>query len=105
GLPGHIAEMADLSDLVIEVNVQERDLVLVAEGQPCRVMPEAFERDADFRKGHPDGYDGVVSRVLPQADRARAALTVRVKVKLPPDEPPGKYLRPDMGAVVSFLKK
>jgi HlyD family secretion protein len=105
GVPAHVAEMADLSDLEIEVNVQERDLALVRDGQPCRVMPEAFERDADFLKGHPNGYDGVVSRVLPQADRARGALTVRVKVKFPADEAPGRYLRPDMGAVVSFLKK
>ncbi len=105
GVPGHIAEMADLSDLEVEVNVPERDIASVRPGQPCRVMPEAFERDADFLKGHPGGYEGVVSRVLPQADRARAAIAVRVKVKLPADEAPGRYLRPDMGALVSFLKK
>jgi hypothetical protein len=41
---------------------------------------------------------------MPIADRARGAVPVRVKVQVPKDEE-GVYLKPDMGAVVSFFKK
>jgi HlyD family secretion protein len=48
-------------------------------------------------------YQGFVSRIMPQADRAKGAVPVRVKIKIPPEEA-GVYLRPEMGAVVVFLK-
>jgi HlyD family secretion protein len=105
GAAGYLCEMADLSDLEIELDVQERDIPRVQAGQPCRIMLEAYQRDTDFANSHPGGYDGVVSRLMPQANRAKGAITVRVKVKLPEGEKPGSYLRPDMGALVAFMKK
>ncbi len=87
--------MADLSDLEVDLSIQERnDLARVHKGQKCKVRPEAF----------PDRvYDGVVSRLMPIADRAKGAVPVRVKLSVPAEEE-GVYLKPEMSAVVSFLK-
>jgi len=106
GAAGYLCEMANLSDLEVELDIQERDIARVWAGQVCRIMPEAYQRDDYFLKTHgKDGYRGVVSRVMPQANRAKGAITVRVKVELAAGETPGSYLRPDMGVLVSFLKK
>jgi multidrug resistance efflux pump len=104
GAAGYLCEMADLSDLEIELDVQERDIPRVRPGQRCRIMLEAYQRDREFLETHPNGYEGEVSRLMPQANRAKGAITVRVKVKLPSGEAPGSYMRPDMGVLVSFLK-
>lgn len=88
-----LCDMADLSDLEVEMFIQERDISRVFVGQRCKVRAEAY----------PDrSYDGVVSRLMPIADRAKGALPVRVKLTVPPDEE-GVYLKPEMGAVVTFL--
>jgi hypothetical protein len=39
---------------------------------------------------------------MPQADRAKGSVAVRVKVIISPEEE-GVYLKPNMAAVVSFL--
>ena len=91
---GAICEMADLADLEVELDITERDVSKVKKGMPCRVRAEAY----------PDRpYDGVVDRLMPIANRAKGAVPVRVKVRVPKDEE-GVYLKPEMGAVVSFLQ-
>jgi multidrug resistance efflux pump len=89
-----LCEMADLSDLEVELNIAERDVSKVSPGQKCKVRAaEAF----------PDRvYDGVVARLMPIADRAKGAIPVRVKVSIPREEE-GVYLKPEMGAIVTFL--
>jgi multidrug resistance efflux pump len=88
-----ICEMADLADLEVDLNVSERDISAVKVGQKCRIRTDAW----------PDRvYDGVVSRLMPIADRAKAAVPVRVKISIPADEE-GMYLKPEMGAIVTFL--
>ncbi len=88
-----LCDLADLSDLEVELTIQERDISKVRVGQKCKVRAEAF----------PDRvYDGVVSRLMPIADRAKGAIPVRVKVTVPREEE-GVYLKPEMGALVSFL--
>ena len=90
-----LCEMADLSDLEVDLTIQERDISRIFKDQQCKVRAEAY----------PDRvYDGYVSRLMPTADRAKGAIPVRVKVKVPADEE-GVYLKPEMGALVSFLKK
>jgi HlyD family secretion protein len=92
-----ICTMADLSKLEVDISIQERDIKLVKEGQPCRVVAEGF----------PDRkpYEGVVLRKMPTADRAKGAIPVRIQIlKLQDDEKPGEFLRPDIGVIVSFLK-
>lgn len=88
-----LCEMADLSDLEVDLNIQERDVSKVFKGQKCRVRAEAYPERT---------YEGFVDRLMPIADRAKGAIPVRVKVKVPADEE-GVYLKPEMGAVVTFL--
>jgi multidrug resistance efflux pump len=91
---GAVCEMADLADLEVELDITERDVAKVQKGMPCRIRAEAY----------PDRpYDGVVDRLMPIANRAKGAVPVRVKVRVPKDEE-GVYLKPEMGAVVSFLQ-
>jgi len=88
-----LCDLADLSDLEVELTIQERDIAKVRVNQKCQVRAEAF----------PDRvYEGVVSRLMPIADRAKGAIPVRVKVTVPREEE-GVYLKPEMGALVSFL--
>ncbi len=90
-----LCEMADLSDLEVELTIQERDISKISKGQKCEIRAEAF----------PDRkYLGEVSRLMPTADRSKGAVPVRVKIQVPAAEE-GVYLKPEMGALVSFLKK
>jgi multidrug resistance efflux pump len=90
-----LCEMADLLDMEVDLNIQERDVSRVHRGQKCKIQAEAY----------PDRtYEGVVSRLMPIADRAKGAVPVRVKITIPPEEE-GVYLKPEMGALVSFLKE
>jgi multidrug resistance efflux pump len=98
-----LCSMADLSDLEVDLSIQERDIANISAGQKCSVMPEAFQQNKAFLAKHAGGYDGVVSRLMPIADRAKGAIPVRVKVKVPREEE-GIYLKPDMGVIVSFKK-
>ena len=41
---------------------------------------------------------------MPIADRAKGAIPVRVKIRIPAEEE-GIYLKPEMGVIVSFFKK
>jgi multidrug resistance efflux pump len=87
-----LCELADLSDLEVDLTVQERDISNVFKGQRCVVRSEAY----------PDRvYNGVVSRLMPIADRAKGAIPIRVKLTVPREEE-GVYLKPEMGAVVTF---
>lgn len=106
GISASLCDMADLTRLEIDLKIQERDIASVKVGQECIVMPEAYEKDAEFRRRHPDGYRGRVSRLMPTADRSQGAIPVRVRIGEGeiPEEEAGIYLRPDMGALVSFRK-
>lgn len=90
-----LCDIADLSRLEVDLSIQERDISKVFKGQKCRVRAEAF----------PDRfYDGVVSRLMPIADRAKGAIPVRVRLKVPKEEE-GIYLKPEMGALVTFYQE
>ena len=95
GLSASLCEMADLSDMEVDLAIAERDISKIFRGQKCQVRPEAF----------PDrSYTGEVSRLMPTADRSKGAVPVRVKIDIPREEE-GKFLRPEMGAVVTFYSK
>jgi multidrug resistance efflux pump len=104
GISASLCEMANLRQLEIDLSIQERDIAAVTEGQSCVVMPEAYQNDQRFLRLHPTGYLGKVSRLMPTADRAKGAIPVRVLILEIPESEEGKYLRPDMGALVSFLR-
>lgn len=99
-----LCEMANLGELEIDLSVQERDIARVEKGQPCTVMPEAFQSHEPFRQRHPRGYDGRVIRLMPIADRSKGAINVRVKVDEIPVDEIGKILKPEMSVLVSFQK-
>lgn len=87
-----LCDIADLSKLEVELDIQERDISKVRVLQKCRVRAEAF----------PDRfYEGYVSRLMPVANRAKAVIPVRVRLAVPPEEQ-GQYLKPEMGATVTF---
>jgi multidrug efflux pump subunit AcrA (membrane-fusion protein) len=92
GLSASLCEMADLANMEVDLSIAERDIAKVFKGQTCRVRAEAFTNRP---------YQGQVSRVMPQADRAKGAVPVRVKIEIPREEA-GQFLRPDMGALVTF---
>jgi HlyD family secretion protein len=94
GLSASLCEMADLSDLEVDLSIEERDIARVFKGQRCKARPDAYQDRV---------YEGVVSRLMPQADRAKGAVPVRVKLTVPREEE-GVYLKPDMRVTVSFLK-
>lgn len=102
GISASLCEMADLTELEVDLSIQERDIPLVRQGQKCLVMPEAHQNDKQFLKLHPRGYEAYVSRLMPTADRAKGAIPVRVKIRNIPLEEAGRFLRPEMGALVSF---
>jgi HlyD family secretion protein len=97
-----ICDMADLSDLEIDLAIAERDIHRIFQGQKCELFAEAY----------PDRiYPGYVSRLMPTADQGKGAVPVRVKVLMRDtsgkfalhDDGEGKFLRPNMGAIVRFL--
>ncbi|MFO0885181.1 MAG: efflux RND transporter periplasmic adaptor subunit [Pirellulales bacterium] len=90
-----LCDLADLSDLEVDLSIQERDISRVFVGQKCSLSVDAYPNRF---------YEGYVSRLMPIADRAKGAVPVRVKVIVPAEEE-GVYLKPEMGAVVRFLKE
>jgi multidrug resistance efflux pump len=103
GISASLCEMANLRALEIDLSIQEREVAKIKKGQDCWVMPEAYQSDQEFLALHPRGYAGRVSRLMPTADRAKGAIPVRVLILEIPEAEEGQFLRPDMGALVSFL--
>ena len=87
-----LCDMADLSDLEVDLSVQESNISKVFKGQRCKVQPEAFKDRS---------YDAYVHRLMPIADRSKGAVPVRVKVRVPADEE-GVFLKPEMRVTVWF---
>jgi RND family efflux transporter MFP subunit len=85
-----IAQLADLSDLRCEVDINEGDISKVALGAPATVIPDAY----------PDNpFTGRVVKIYPEADRQKGTVKVEVKI-LQPDL---KIIKPEMSAKVTFL--
>jgi HlyD family secretion protein len=89
GAKGYVVSIADLNDLLVELDIAQNDFAKVLHDQPCWISTDAY----------PDRkYAGVVERISPVANRQKATVLVRVKVLNPDD-----LLKPDMNATVSFL--
>lgn len=91
---GAVCDIANLADLEVDLEIPERDISKLKLGQRCKIKADAFSDRV---------YAGNLDRIMPIANRAKSIVSVRVKVKLPEGEEPGTYLKPEMGAVVSFL--
>jgi multidrug resistance efflux pump len=94
GVSTSLCEMADLLDLEVDLEVDERDIAKVFVGQECTICVDAYPQ----RK-----YPGYVARMMPAGNRSKAILPIRVKVKIPAGEKQGTYLKPEMNALVSFF--
>lgn len=92
GLSASLCDMADLKELEVDVDVSERDLVRVFKGQKCEVRTEAFPEQV---------HQGYVSRLMPEADKSKASVSVRVRIDPVPADT--TVLRPQMRARVAFL--
>jgi HlyD family secretion protein len=91
GLSASLCEMANLKELEVDVDVSERDLYRVALDQRCEIRTEAF----------PDKvYTGRVARLMPEAQRSKACVSVRVRIDVPDND---VMLLPEMRARVTFL--
>jgi len=88
GTPG-ILSIASLDDLEVQADVAETQFSKVKVGTPGEIILDAFP-DRRFR--------GEVSEIRQMVDRAKAAVTVKVRFL---DATPG--VLPDMAAKVSFL--
>ncbi len=89
GAKGYVVSIADLTDLLVELDIVQSDFAKVSYKQPCWIVTDAY----------PDRkYDGLVELISPVANRQKATVQVRVKITSPDD-----FLKPDMNATVSFL--
>jgi RND family efflux transporter MFP subunit len=88
---GAVVTMADMATLEVEADVAESSLAKIKVGQPAEIQLDAIpgERSA-----------GIVSRIVPTVDRAKA--TVLVKVRFVDPDP---RVLPDMSAKVAFLER
>ncbi len=73
----------------VRVNADERFLSMLREGQPVRVVADAWP-------GQP--FDGTIARLSPRIDAERGALDVRIALPAPP-----AWLREDMTVSVEIL--
>src|SRR6266542_1257232 len=88
GAKGYVVSMADLTDLQVELDINQNDFAKLGPRQPAVVTTDAYP----VRK-----YHGEITEISPEANRQKATVQVKVKV-IKPDE----YLRPEMNASVAF---
>jgi HlyD family secretion protein len=91
GTTGAVVTMADMTTLEVEADVSESSIALISSGQPAEIQLDAFPQTRLL---------GRVSRVVPDVDRSKATLLVKVHF----DEPDPRVL-PDMSAKVAFLSR
>ncbi len=84
-----IVRLADLSEVFIQVDLNEGDLGKVRIGQRATVIPDAASERT---------YEGKVVSIYPMADRQKKTIPVYIKV-----EKPDRFLIPEAGARVNFL--
>src|SRR5437764_8159788 len=86
-----VVTIADLRSLQVEADVAESNLEATSPGQACEIVLDAYP---DVR------YPGVVAKIVPTADRAKA--TVQVKVAFHSYD---ARVLPEMSAKVHFLPR
>jgi len=91
GAKSAMVALADLTDLQVELDISQTDFSRISEELECLMSPEAFSDRS---------YACRIDEISPEADRQKASIQVKVKI-LNPDE----YLRPEMSARVTFLRK
>ncbi|MGH7456608.1 MAG: efflux RND transporter periplasmic adaptor subunit, partial [bacterium] len=86
-----VVSIADMSSLEVEADVSESNIQRIKPGQPCEIVLDAYQETR---------YPGVVGKIVPTADRAKATVLTKIKfVQI--DE----RVLPEMSAKVTFLSK
>ena len=86
-----VVSIADMSSLEVEADVSESNIQRIKSGQPCEIVLDAYQETR---------YPGVVGKIVPTADRAKATVLTKIKfVQI--DE----RVLPEMSAKVTFLNK
>ncbi|NUO83667.1 efflux RND transporter periplasmic adaptor subunit [candidate division KSB1 bacterium] len=84
-----VVTIADMSSLEVEADVSESNIERIKPGQPCEIVLDAYQETR---------YPGVVSKIVPTADRAKATVLTKIKF-IERDE----RVLPEMSAKVTFL--
>ena len=88
GAKGYVVSLADLNDLQVELDINQNDFAKLGRDQSGIVTTDAY----------PDReYEGFIEEISPEANRQKATVQVKVKIRAPDD-----YLRPEMNASVAF---
>lgn len=90
GARSELLSLADLSDLQVEVDINESDFEKIRPNNGAKVFLDAYPKRA---------YEAYIREIAPEADRQKATIQVKVAIKTP-DE----FTRPEMSARVDFLK-
>jgi HlyD family secretion protein len=91
GAKGYVISLADLTDLQVELDINQNDFARLDRKQKGILTTDAY----------PDRkYDVIISEISPEANRQKATVQVKVKVLAPDD-----FLRPDMNASVAFVSE
>jgi HlyD family secretion protein len=89
GARGYVVSLADLHQLQVQLDISQSDFSRLVPNQPAVITTDAY----------PDQkYEGEIEEISPVANRQKATVEVKVKIRNPDD-----LLRPDMNASVSFL--
>jgi HlyD family secretion protein len=84
-----VVDLADLTDLQVELDISQVDFARLKSGQRAEIIPDAYP---NLR------FNGFIEEIAPEANRAKSTVQVKVKV-----EDPNEQLRPEMNARVNFL--
>jgi HlyD family secretion protein len=93
---GSIVTLAKWDSRQAEVDVAESQLKGVWTGQTAEITVDAIRDDKDRK----EVFSGIVSRILPRADRSKATVKVRVAFDKLDDK-----IKPEMGVRVEFLPR
>jgi HlyD family secretion protein len=84
-----VVTIADMSSLEVEADVSEANITRVSPDQSCEITLDAYPQQR---------YPGVVSKIVPTADRAKATVLVKIRFKAYDER-----VLPEMGAKIAFL--
>jgi RND family efflux transporter MFP subunit len=84
-----VVTIADMSSLEVDADVSEANITRVSAGQNCEITLDAYPQQR---------YPGLVTKIVPTADRAKATVMVKIKFKNY-----DQRVLPEMSAKIAFL--
>jgi RND family efflux transporter MFP subunit len=84
-----VVTIADMSSLEVEADVSEANITRINPDQNCEITLDAYPQQR---------YPGVVTKIVPTADRAKATVLVKIRFKAYDER-----VLPEMGAKIAFL--